>query len=88
MHERSLVTVKFEPRSLDFSFKFTLLSCLFFIYVIKIHFTCVNVPSQKHVSGNQPLGEDLDLLYPPKIMVFNFNVDIFAWLTQERFDRW
>ena len=58
--------------SLDFSFTFTLLSCLFFIYVIKINFTCVNVPSQKYVSGNQSLGEDLDLLYPPKTYGIQF----------------
>ena len=71
MHERSLVSVKLEPRSTSRLRSPFYLAC-FFIYVIKINFTCVNVPSQKYVSGNQPLGEDLDLLYPPKTYGIQF----------------
>ena len=39
MHERSLVSVKVEPRALKFSFKLStsVLSFLYFIYVIKIY---------------------------------------------------
>ena len=39
---------------------------------VKLEPTCVNVPSQKYVSGNQPLGEDLDVLYPPKTYGIQF----------------
>ena len=51
MHERTLVSVKVEPRSTS-----SLSSALFILplfYVIKIY--VANVRSQKRVSGNQPL---------------------------------
>ena len=52
MHERSLVSVKVEPRSTS-----RLSSALFilvFILFTWLKFKCVNVHSQKRVSGNQP----------------------------------
>ena len=52
MHERSLVIVKVEPRSTS-----RLSSAPFylaFILFTKLKFKCVNVRSQKRVSGNQP----------------------------------
>ena len=52
MHERSLVSVKVEPRSTC-----RLSSALFilvFILFTWLKFKCVNVHSQKRVSGNQP----------------------------------
>ena len=59
MHQRSLVSVKVEPRSACrlSSALFSLASILF----KRLKFTCVNVRSQKRVSGNQPL-EICDLL--------------------------
>ena len=52
MHERSLVSVKIEPRSTSrlSSALFSLASILF----KRLKFTCVNVRNQKRVSGNQP----------------------------------
>ena len=49
MHERSLVSVKVEPRSTSRFEAQHFLPRLYFIYVNKI-----NVRSQKRVSGNQP----------------------------------
>ena len=52
MHERSLESVKFEPRLTS-----RLSSTLFILplfYLLEKKFTCVNVRSQKRVSGNQP----------------------------------
>ena len=47
MYERSLVSVKVEPRSTSRTS-----SALFILPLLK--FTCVNVRSQKRVNGNQP----------------------------------
>ena len=58
MHERSLVSVKVEPRSTS-----RLSSALFYLASIlfkRLKFTCVNVRNQKRVSG-KPL-EIFDLL--------------------------
>ena len=55
MHERSLESVKVEPRStsrLSSALQFYLSSILF----TWLKFTCFNVRSQTRVSGNQPLG--------------------------------
>ena len=52
MHEKSLVSVKVEPRSTC-----RLSSALFTLRLFSftwLKFTCVNVRSQKRVSGNQP----------------------------------
>ena len=54
MHERSLISVKVEPRSTS-----RLSSELFILplfYFTGLKFTCINVCSQKCVSGNQPLA--------------------------------
>ena len=55
IHERLLVSVKVEPRSTSH-----LSSAL---YLASILFTCVNVCSQKRVSGNQPLYYFLLVLF-------------------------
>ena len=55
MHERSPVIVKVEPRSTSRSSRLS--SALFylaFILFTELKFKCVNVRSQKRVSGNQP----------------------------------
>ena len=51
MHERLLVSIKVEPR-LTSRLSSALLSRLYFIY-LWLKFMCVNVRSQKRVSGNQ-----------------------------------
>ena len=48
MHERSLVSIKVEPRSTSRLIS-TIIFRLYFIYVIKMNVRC-----QKRVSGNQP----------------------------------
>ena len=55
MHERSLVSVKVEPRS-TYGLSSALLSCLYFIYVMKNQFMRVNARSQKRVSGKSTLS--------------------------------
>ena len=57
MHERSLVHAKRKNwTSLNFSFK---LSTFYFAFILftRLKFTCINLRSQKRVSGNQPLRE-------------------------------
>ena len=52
MHERSLVHAKRKNwTSLNFSFK---LSTFYLVFIL---FTCINLRSQKRVSGNQPVHE-------------------------------
>ena len=54
MSERSHVSVKVESRS-DFTFNLNNLYLAFILFTW-LKFTCVNVHSQKRVSGNQPLS--------------------------------
>ena len=55
MHESSLVSVKVEPRSTSRLSSALFILPLFYLRFTWLKFTCVNVCSQKRVSGNQPL---------------------------------
>ena len=50
VYERSHASVKVEPRSTSH-----LISTLYMLPLFRLKLTCVNVRSQKRVSGNQPL---------------------------------
>ena len=57
MHERSLVHAKRKNwSSLNFSFKLSTFYLAFILFTW-LKFTCINLRSQKRVSGNQPLRE-------------------------------